>query len=346
KDTLSSTASTPTFAELFEINDLKAQAQAKDTVILNLKEKLNSLNGDVKDRDVIGNVEESETLNIELGHQVTKLATENNHLKQTYTQLYDSIKSSRVRSKEQCDDLIKKVNIKSTEVFDLNARLQAKVLVDVTPVVSKLRKNRTVHIDYIRHTQREADTLRKIVERVNLASSASGSMSQDNTKNNRIHQTQKRAKKNKVEDHLRTVKSSLNKASIVDSKPTSSILNYVSNVNSKLNCASSNGCFFSDNNDTCVNAKNVCPLTRIATPTIVPHREPIPIVNKTDKPRSVDGGFVASVVGGGVDVDCCGGGVKDGKDCGMTVEYTCEESKITETASEWGISKNFKNLAA
>nr|GEX54969.1 ATP-dependent DNA helicase PIF1-like [Tanacetum cinerariifolium] len=29
---------------------------------------------------------------------------------------------------------------------------------------------------------------------------------------------------------------------------------------------------------------NVCPLTRIATPTIVPHREPIPIVNKTDKP--------------------------------------------------------------
>nr|GFB08525.1 hypothetical protein [Tanacetum cinerariifolium] len=29
---------------------------------------------------------------------------------------------------------------------------------------------------------------------------------------------------------------------------------------------------------------NVCPLTRIATPTIVPHREPIPIVNSTDTP--------------------------------------------------------------
>nr|GEX86379.1 retrovirus-related Pol polyprotein from transposon TNT 1-94 [Tanacetum cinerariifolium] len=29
---------------------------------------------------------------------------------------------------------------------------------------------------------------------------------------------------------------------------------------------------------------NVCPLTRIATPIIVPHREPIPIVNSTDKP--------------------------------------------------------------
>nr|GFB79331.1 hypothetical protein [Tanacetum cinerariifolium] len=39
-NTLSSSESDPTFAELFEINKLKAQAQAKDTVILKLKEKL------------------------------------------------------------------------------------------------------------------------------------------------------------------------------------------------------------------------------------------------------------------------------------------------------------------
>nr|GFC95648.1 reverse transcriptase domain-containing protein [Tanacetum cinerariifolium] len=64
------------------------------------------------------------------------------------------------------------------------------------------------------------------LKRVKLASSASGSISQDNTKNNRIRQTQKRAKKNKVEDHLRTIKSIWNKASVVDSKATSSVLNY------------------------------------------------------------------------------------------------------------------------
>nr|GEY23609.1 retrotransposon protein, putative, Ty1-copia subclass [Tanacetum cinerariifolium] len=74
-------------------------------------------------------VEEIETLNIELDPKVTKLVTENEHLKQTYKQLYDSIKSSRVRSKEQCDDLINKVNLKSAEVSDLNASLQEKVLV-------------------------------------------------------------------------------------------------------------------------------------------------------------------------------------------------------------------------
>nr|GFB27591.1 hypothetical protein [Tanacetum cinerariifolium] len=95
RDTWYSQENAPTFAELFEINNLKAQAQAKDIVILKLKEKLNSLNGDVKDRHVKRDVEESETLNIELDHKVTKLATENNHLKQTYKKLYDSIKSSR-----------------------------------------------------------------------------------------------------------------------------------------------------------------------------------------------------------------------------------------------------------
>nr|GFA53723.1 hypothetical protein [Tanacetum cinerariifolium] len=168
-------------------------------------------------------------------------------------------------------------------------------------------------------------------DRVNLVSITSGSMSPDNTKNNRIRQIQKNAKKNKVEDHLRTVKSSLNKASVVDSKATSSVLNSVSNMNSDLKCASSNGCLLSDNHDTCVGAYknsvnaskksksvktpvirkiwkttgkvfktvghiwkptgrtftlvgNVCHLTRIATPTIVPPREPIPIVNSIKKP--------------------------------------------------------------
>nr|GFA45080.1 retrovirus-related Pol polyprotein from transposon TNT 1-94 [Tanacetum cinerariifolium] len=81
---------------------------------------------------------------------------------------------------------------------------------------------------------------------------ASESLSQDNTENNRIRQTQKKAKKNKVEDHLRTVKSSLNKASVVDSKATSSVLNYVSNVNSNLKCTSCTGCLLSDDHDACV----------------------------------------------------------------------------------------------
>nr|GEY80867.1 uncharacterized mitochondrial protein AtMg00810-like [Tanacetum cinerariifolium] len=74
-------------------------------------------------------LEEIETINIELDHRVTKLIAENEHLKQNYKQLYDSIKSSRIRSKEQCDDLINQVNLKSAKNSDLNASLQEKVLV-------------------------------------------------------------------------------------------------------------------------------------------------------------------------------------------------------------------------
>nr|GEZ12135.1 retrovirus-related Pol polyprotein from transposon TNT 1-94 [Tanacetum cinerariifolium] len=185
-----------TLFQKFNTLEKHSQFQAKDTVILKLRERLQSLTGDVKERKVKRELEEIETLNIELDHRVKKLVTENEHLKQTYKQLYDSIKSSRVRSKDQCDDLINQVNLKSAEISDLNASLQEKVLVitalkeslsklkgkdvvnevvplhsidlellkiDVATLAPKLRKNRTVHIDYIRHTQ-EAATLREIIE--------------------------------------------------------------------------------------------------------------------------------------------------------------------------------------
>nr|GFC78175.1 pyruvate, phosphate dikinase regulatory protein, chloroplastic [Tanacetum cinerariifolium] len=139
-------------------NELKAQIQEKDTVILKLKETIKSFHADDKG----SKVEDIETQNLELDHRVTKLTAENNHLKQTYKQLFDSIKSSRVQSKEQCDDLINQVNLKSVKVADLN--------VDVVPLIPKLRKNRTAHIDYLKHTLDEAATLRELVESERLLS--------------------------------------------------------------------------------------------------------------------------------------------------------------------------------
>ncbi|GKA68244.1 retrovirus-related pol polyprotein from transposon TNT 1-94 [Tanacetum coccineum] len=84
-------------------------------------------------------LEEIETIDIELDHRVSKLIAENEHLKQTYKQLYDSIKPTRIRSKEQCDDLINQVNLKSVEISDLNASLQEKVL-EITALKDDLRK--------------------------------------------------------------------------------------------------------------------------------------------------------------------------------------------------------------
>nr|GEV89689.1 integrase, catalytic region, zinc finger, CCHC-type, peptidase aspartic, catalytic [Tanacetum cinerariifolium] len=168
---------------------------------MKLKERIKSLSCNLKEKKIKRELEEIETINIELDHRVTKLVNENEHLKQTYKQLYDSIKSSRVRSKEKCVDLIKQVNIKSAENSNLNASLQEKVLVitalkdtlsklkgkavvneavtlhpidpellkiDVAPLAPKLRNNRTAHYDYLKHTQEETATLREIVENERL----------------------------------------------------------------------------------------------------------------------------------------------------------------------------------
>ncbi|GJU56172.1 retrovirus-related pol polyprotein from transposon TNT 1-94 [Tanacetum coccineum] len=142
-------------------------------------------------------LEEIETINIELDHRVSNLIAKNEHLKQTYKQLYDSIKPTRIRSKEQCDVLINQVNQKSMEISDLNAKIQEQGLtvtalkdelkklkgkdladnvickhtidpemlkIDVKYLNPRLLNNRSVHSDYLKHTQEEAAILREIVE--------------------------------------------------------------------------------------------------------------------------------------------------------------------------------------
>nr|GEU98741.1 hypothetical protein [Tanacetum cinerariifolium] len=186
---------------LKENERLLEQAISADIVniVVNANVMLVRLN--VTEEKIKRELEEIETINIELSHRVTKLVAENKHLKHNYKHLYDSIKSSRVRSKEQCDALIKQVNIKSAENFDLNASLQEKALVitalkdtlsklkgkavvneavplhsidpellkiDVAPLALKLRNNRTAYNDYLKHTQEETATLREIVENERL----------------------------------------------------------------------------------------------------------------------------------------------------------------------------------
>ncbi|GJS28642.1 putative ribonuclease H-like domain-containing protein [Tanacetum coccineum] len=108
---------------------------------------------------------------------------------------------TRVHHKEQCNSLINKLNLKSVENEDLKARIQDKVFV-ITSLINDLKKNkgerklfenvilipsattiapgmfkldllslpprllqnRDVHIDYLKHTQEQANTLREIVE--------------------------------------------------------------------------------------------------------------------------------------------------------------------------------------
>ncbi|GKA18894.1 hypothetical protein Tco_0698809 [Tanacetum coccineum] len=194
RENSASNQSASSFDQYFELNELKAQSQEKDTVIKKLKERIKSLSRNMNEDKIKKDIEEIETINIKFEHRLLKLIAKNEHLKQTYKKLYDSIKPTRTQSKEQCDALVSQVNQKYVEILDLNVSLQEKDLVittlknelrklkgkdladnvvtkhlvalemlkiDVEPITPRLLKNRTAHSDYLRHTQKQAAILGK-----------------------------------------------------------------------------------------------------------------------------------------------------------------------------------------
>ncbi|GJW58661.1 retrovirus-related pol polyprotein from transposon TNT 1-94 [Tanacetum coccineum] len=282
-----------------------AQLQAKDTVISKLKETIHSLRENVNPAKVKQDIDEIETINIELEHSVAKLLYENEklhkekeHLKQTYKELYDSIKPTRVHAKEPCDALIVNLISKSMENADLKAQIQEKVFVNATlknelrklkgktvidtvvskphattislgifkldlePLVPKVLKNKDAHLNYIKHSRENANTLRDIVEsagalspldRVISSIGASGSKPTGNTKNNRISQSSSSNNTNKVEDRSRSVNSRMNKKNrVAKTECNAYVMQSMLNANFKSVCAICNECLFDANYDKCV----------------------------------------------------------------------------------------------
>ncbi|GKE18791.1 hypothetical protein Tco_1426368 [Tanacetum coccineum] len=115
-------------------------------------------------------IEEIETINIELDHRVSKLIDENEHLKQTYKQLYDSIKPTKkvftiTALKEELRKLKGKSVITCRESMN-KPKVIAPVVhkVDLELLSLNLKNNREAHVDYIRITKENVDTLRDIVK--------------------------------------------------------------------------------------------------------------------------------------------------------------------------------------
>ncbi|GJS40652.1 hypothetical protein Tco_0565695 [Tanacetum coccineum] len=143
----------PEFCEFFEINDLKAQLQAKTTLICNLKYQIKNVKETSNEAKVKHDIDVLETINIELESSVAKLLVENEklnkeneHLKQTYKELYDSIKKTRIQTKDHNDSLIAQVNSKTVENADLKAQIQEKVFANVA-LKNELRKLKGNSVD-------------------------------------------------------------------------------------------------------------------------------------------------------------------------------------------------------
>nr|GEV95286.1 putative ribonuclease H-like domain-containing protein [Tanacetum cinerariifolium] len=245
--------SAPTFTQLFKINYLKAQSQEKDTIILKLKERIKSLSGNLKEEKIKRELEEIETRNIELDHKLTlREIVENERLLNPLNTSLDYACKYTTR----IQDLL--IILKQTYpcIHNLGTKLMA-----MTPINKNKKIRVTEHITSSGTTPIKTTSSTNVVSnkpvlsstRVTLLTSASGSQPQGNTKKDRIQQTQSRAKKNKLKDHPRNVRPSLqNKKSVVNTKSISYVPNSKLNMNTDLKCATCNGCLFFDNHDSCV----------------------------------------------------------------------------------------------
>ncbi|GJX63373.1 hypothetical protein Tco_0296273 [Tanacetum coccineum] len=164
---------------------------------------------DMNEDKIKKDIKEIEMIDIKLDHRVSKLIAENEHLKQTYKKLYNSIKATQILSKEQCDALVSQVNQKSIEISDLNIRLLEKDFVitalknelrklkgkyladnvvtkhpiapemleiDVELIAPRLLNNRTAQSNYLRHTHEQATILREIAKQGKLQNPLNNSL--------------------------------------------------------------------------------------------------------------------------------------------------------------------------
>ncbi|GJW10850.1 retrovirus-related pol polyprotein from transposon TNT 1-94 [Tanacetum coccineum] len=144
RDNLVSNQSAPSFDQLFELNELKAQSQEKDTVIKKLKERFKALSGKNNEDMIKQELEEIKTINIELDHREKVLVI---------TPLKNDLR---------------KLKGKALVVNDITKHpSDPKMLkIDVEPITPKLLNKQTAHSAYIKHTQEEATVLRDLVEHV------------------------------------------------------------------------------------------------------------------------------------------------------------------------------------
>ncbi|GJY50400.1 hypothetical protein Tco_0441247 [Tanacetum coccineum] len=142
RDRFVSNQSASSFDQLFELNELKAQSQEKDMVIKKLKERIKSLSGKMNEDKIKKDLEEIETINIELDHREKVLEI---------TALKDDLR--KLKGKALVDNAVTKHNPEMLKI-------------DVEPITPKLLNKNIAHSAYIKHTQEEATILRDLVEHV------------------------------------------------------------------------------------------------------------------------------------------------------------------------------------
>ncbi|GJX54770.1 retrovirus-related pol polyprotein from transposon TNT 1-94 [Tanacetum coccineum] len=172
----------PSFDSLFVIGKLNEQIQSRGNTIRELKEKISRLTKKNSDTDPTFDLKALVSQNKDLTAKLNALhdlnecfRAENAKVKQHYKELYDSIKITRAKTTDQNNSLLSEIehlkdqlkeNSKCVTIPDCKPKVLApgRYPIDVEPIPPRLKKNRELHLHYIKRLKENVEILREIVE--------------------------------------------------------------------------------------------------------------------------------------------------------------------------------------
>nr|GEY65919.1 hypothetical protein [Tanacetum cinerariifolium] len=176
----------PDFDSVFVIGKMQAFLQGEDKIIKKLQKQISHLQETRSEADRTLDFRALDSQITQLTAKVAALQAqndlfkaENGKIKHHYKELYDSIKITCAKHIEQVTALkTKNVSLK-TQILNtvnsiINDHVKPKVLapgkyvIDVEPIVPRLRNNREAHLDYLRHLKESVETIREIVKKAKV----------------------------------------------------------------------------------------------------------------------------------------------------------------------------------
>nr|GEX51153.1 integrase, catalytic region, zinc finger, CCHC-type, peptidase aspartic, catalytic [Tanacetum cinerariifolium] len=172
----------PDFDLVFEIKRLKASIQGKDNAIRKLRTQIFQLQETHSDADCTLDFRALDFQITQLTKKVSVLQeqnklfrVENAKVKQHYKELYDSIKITRAKHIDQTTAMLTKnenlgvqtnAKLKCVTIDSVTPKVLAPGMyaINVEPILPRLRNNKEVHLDYLKHLKESVKTLREIVE--------------------------------------------------------------------------------------------------------------------------------------------------------------------------------------
>ncbi|GKE23835.1 hypothetical protein Tco_1435347, partial [Tanacetum coccineum] len=255
----------------------QSQSQENDTIIRKLKDMIKSLSGKDSLENIKKDIDEIETINIELEHNLN-------------AQLQEKVFANAALKNELRKP--KGNNVVDTAVSKPNATIALGMFkLDIEPISPRLKNNRDAHETcpnspkpsekLVAVTPMNKDKRVRFIELVTSSSNipkqtnslktkdsnkplftstgvkpttgASGSKPSSNTKNNRITRPPSSNQKNKVKDHSRKIKSSLNNTNSISAPVSNALVKHsIRNAKFESICAICNKCLFDANHEMCI----------------------------------------------------------------------------------------------